>query len=149
MKNIDWKLGLGEGGIFIGAQDRLNSTIPVRAILTASEYFCDLLYINRVNISIVKGNDVSVRFNRMLGAEECGNENGMLRMFFTREMLHERSDALRAGIAKRYGEQQSTIKLTPESTAELELLSRRIELNKSRVLKPLRKEKLLWSYTCQ
>ncbi len=94
LKEIDWKSSQGEGGIFIGVQKYLGTSVPVRAILLASLFFCDLLHIDRINISIVAGNVTAVKFNAMLGAVVSKSSDGIISMYFDRSMFHAATASL-------------------------------------------------------
>ena len=123
MKNVNWEDQTGEGGIFIGDFKYLNTSVPVKAILNAATYFCDVLQIERVNISIVEGNAQAVHFNQMLGAVETNRGKGLIQMYFTRAMLHAATSKLIQDIGERYKDELRKLIVQPESDIDLELLS--------------------------
>jgi RimJ/RimL family protein N-acetyltransferase len=126
VRDIDWNGSLGEGGVFIGEKKYLRTTIPVRAILCATDYFCNLLRIQHINVKIIKQNTISVRFNKMLGAVQCGAENDVVSMYFTQNMFNEKTEKLRSKIRLRYGTEQATMNVMPETNAEKEFLLSRM-----------------------
>ena len=125
MKGINWDGRSGEGGIFIGDPRYLNTSVPVRAILNAATYFCDVLGIETVNISIVEGNEQAVHFNQMLGAVETSREDGLIRMYFTRGMLHNATSTLIEDIGSRYTEEERVLTISLERDFDKVLIQTR------------------------
>lgn len=136
LRDIDWQTSQGEGGIFIGVQKYLGTSIPVRAILLASYFFCDLLYIHRINISIVEGNETAVKFNKMLGAEMIGQSDGMIKMYFDRNMFHSATSKLVEELEQRQAS-ENQLKVVSETRADQDLLKSRIQLCNSEFLRTI------------
>ena len=78
-KNYNTKLAYGEGGIFIGEKDYLNSTIPTFAtlcLLNAVFFEIKLTTISR--IKIMNSNKASIDYNKLLGYKILENtDDGM------------------------------------------------------------------------
>jgi len=118
IRDIDWEQGHCEGGIFVGEERFLNSSVPIRAVLTACEYWFNFLSIEKVSISILRGNSVAVKFNKMLGAEEVSNSDGLISMILTREAFNQETLIRRKQFDARYHQGNSELKITTESVAD-------------------------------
>lgn len=118
IRDIDWEKGHCEGGIFVGEEKFLNSSVPIRAVLTACEYWFNFLSIEKVSISILKGNSVAVKFNKMLGAKEVSNSDGLISMILTREEFNQETLIRRKQFDARYDQGNSELRITAESVAD-------------------------------
>ncbi|MDB4655752.1 GNAT family N-acetyltransferase [Flavobacteriales bacterium] len=118
IRDIDWKKGCCEGGIFVGEEKFLNSSVPIRAVLTACEYWFNFLTVDQVSISILQGNGVAVKFNKMLGAKEVSNSDGLISMTLTRDGFNQETSVRRSQFDARYHQGNSELKITAESVAD-------------------------------
>ncbi|MGB0917528.1 MAG: GNAT family N-acetyltransferase [Flavobacteriales bacterium] len=122
IRDIDWSSGHCEGGIFVGEEKYLNTSVPIRAVLTACEYWFNVLAIEKVSISILKGNSVAVKFNQMLGAKEVSNSDGVISMTLSREDFETETANRRAKFDERYHEGSKEMSIISSSKSDEEIL---------------------------
>ena len=74
-KQIDWQEGSGEGGVFIGAEDRLNTSTPLRALYAFNNMLFSYLGLSQMTMKVLKSNSASIRYCKSWGAEILGEWN--------------------------------------------------------------------------
>ena len=101
-KNIDWKNKWGEGGIFIGVEEYIETYIPTLASLCLLEFVFEVLNgIQYSFIRILKDNKRAISYNKNLGylllpaQENIDNQLYML----TKENYFARSEKLKRAAA--------------------------------------------------
>ncbi|MFT5021221.1 MAG: UDP-4-amino-4,6-dideoxy-N-acetyl-beta-L-altrosamine N-acetyltransferase [Polaribacter sp.] len=122
IRDIDWEKGHCEGGVFVGEEKYFNSSVPIRAVLTACEYWFNFLAIEKVSISILMGNDVAVKFNRMLGAKEISNSSGLISMTLSKDDFNTETATRRSQFNTRYHGGKKELQITAESELDRSVL---------------------------
>lgn len=91
IKDIDYEKKCGEPGLFIYADEYLNSDVAIRASLCMDDWVWDSLGLNYQHIEVVRTNIQAIKYNRMLGFEESNNHSDdsgdKVRMILTREKV--------------------------------------------------------------
>ncbi len=67
IKNVDWKEGLGEAGIFIVDKKLLGSILPVVGALSLSSLVFDIFNFTKLLAQIRRENNRAKKFNRIFG----------------------------------------------------------------------------------
>lgn len=77
VKNIDYNQKTGEGGIFIYDDEYLNTTIPFQISLCLSDFYFEILNLDKLICHILKDNKRAIKFNKMLGFKICENQENI------------------------------------------------------------------------
>ncbi len=69
IRDIDYELMEGEGGIYIYDDECLNSTISFQATMCLYDFCFETLKLNRLIAHILKDNKRAIKYNKLLGYE--------------------------------------------------------------------------------
>lgn len=69
IRDIDFKKGTGEGGIFIYADKYLNSDISFRSVLCINDFAFDYLSLDYLTAHILSDNVRAIKYNKAIGYE--------------------------------------------------------------------------------
>ncbi|MCX6272529.1 MAG: GNAT family N-acetyltransferase [Bacteroidetes bacterium] len=67
IKNIDYELMEGEGGIYIYDNDYINSDVPFRATLCKIDFCFEDIQLNRITAHVMRDNKRAIKYNQLLG----------------------------------------------------------------------------------
>jgi RimJ/RimL family protein N-acetyltransferase len=96
LKNIDWNQGVGEGGIFIGEPDFLNSTVPIKVVMLFLDYLFNRKDLSKIILKILKSNRASRKFVVGFGAELIAEHTEHYEMIIAAESF------AKCGLQNRY-----------------------------------------------
>ncbi|PLY16317.1 MAG: hypothetical protein C0631_04080 [Sedimenticola sp.] len=87
LKDIDPRMRMAEGGIFVVPNGLLNSHLPYRAILCLLDFAFDVLRFRRVSAHILDDNKRAIRYNESLGYKltDASQEGGGRLYFLEKE----------------------------------------------------------------
>lgn len=74
VKDINYDKMEGEGGIFIYADEFLNSDVAYRATMCQLDYFFETLNFNQIVGRVLRNNKRAIRYNNSLGGEPLPNQ---------------------------------------------------------------------------
>lgn len=93
IRDVDYDKKCGEPGLFIYEDEFLNSDVAIRASLCMDDWVWESLGLDYQHIEVVRTNIQAIKYNRMLGFEECdnliGDNDDKVRMVLTREKVIE------------------------------------------------------------
>ncbi len=95
LKNIDWHSKGGEGGIFIGDTNYLNSIIPIGASILMAEFLFEVLGIQKLHAKVLKENKTAIEYNKRLGYILTKEEANFIRMMVTPKSYRDKSSQLK------------------------------------------------------
>lgn len=104
-KEIDWKAGVAEAGIFIGDQQYLNDPASMLAVFTLMDFLFEVFGLNTLKAKISAANQNAISFNQKLGYQLLPDQSGQRFMHWeaSRSDYFETAKALRKGAAKVFG----------------------------------------------
>ena len=89
IRDIDWETKTGEPGIFIYADDCLNSDVGARANLCLKDFIWNELKLETITTEVVRTNKRALQMSRAMGYREMplqpGDSEDKIRMIMTRE----------------------------------------------------------------
>lgn len=83
IKDIDYKLKLGEAGIYIYSDEWLNSTVSFQASLCLYDFCFETLGLELIVAHILKDNKRAIRFNKIFGYELLENQEYVINQLYT------------------------------------------------------------------
>ncbi len=95
LKNIDWEAREGEGGIFIGDVNYLNSIIPIGASILMAEFLFEVLDIQQLHAKVLKTNKTAIEYNKGFGYILTKEEDKFVRMVVTPQSYKNKSTKLK------------------------------------------------------
>lgn len=96
MRDIDYSSGEGEGGIYIYADEYLNSDISFRVILCLMDFCFDELKFNRTIAHILRDNKRAIKFNKFIGFKISDNQEDIENQLYslTQEDYYKQRDKI-------------------------------------------------------
>lgn len=83
LRDIDYKKGVGEGGIFIYDDDYLNSTVSFQAILCLNDFGFENLNLKQMLAHIRQDNKRAIKYNLILGYVKQPGQEDILNQLYT------------------------------------------------------------------
>ena len=114
-KDIDWKKGTMETGIFIAVEKHTNTELPLLAVLSFGEL--GLRIFNMTSYAhMLKTNKRAIRYNKLLGFELCENQENEENQLYllNRDRFFKRTKLLRPALYKLMGVTESILKFNEE-----------------------------------
>ena len=115
-KDIDWEKKNLEGGLFFWDESLWNTEMPLKIVMTFTEFGLRFFHGFTMYAHILKSNERAIRFNKELGFELCEGQEDVVNQLYsaTRETYYAKGAKLRKAFYTLTGKEPLKILFEPE-----------------------------------